>query len=158
MVWNERWMTDAATFTRDYLTGYGATVRRLIRRGAQHDVAEDVAQSAWAKSWAKREQFHGPGPYLHWVLVIAENLYRVTFQHKPFVSLMEFDWGYVDPIDKRIEASQVLARCAPRDAEVLRRRYIDDSLPSPLTVALRVQVLRAVRRAGLACAPGCGGG
>src|SRR5882672_6068426 len=61
-------------------TGYSATRRFLLSRGAAVDDAEEIAQAAWARGWEYREQLRDPSLVGYWVNSIARNLFRARFR------------------------------------------------------------------------------
>src|ERR1700686_3913705 len=68
------------TYAEAFQTGFGATRRFLISRGAPLEEAEEIAQAAWARGWEYREQVRDPGLVRYWVNSIARNLYRARFR------------------------------------------------------------------------------
>src|SRR5215472_16055694 len=67
-------------YANAFQSGYGATRRFLISRGAPTDEAEEIAQAAWARGWEYREQLRDPGLVGYWVNSIARNLFRARFR------------------------------------------------------------------------------
>ncbi len=67
-------------YAEAFETGYGATRRFLLARGAPLEEAEEIAQAAWARGWEFREQLRDPGLVSYWVNSIARNLFRARFR------------------------------------------------------------------------------
>jgi RNA polymerase sigma factor (sigma-70 family) len=101
-------------------TGYGATRRFLLSRGAGADEAEEIAQAAWARGWEYREQLRDPGLVGCWVNSIARNLYRARFRAVQPVPLENVDSSYSINLED-LELQMLLERCPERDRKVLER-------------------------------------
>jgi DNA-directed RNA polymerase specialized sigma24 family protein len=48
-------------YAQAFETGYSATRRFLLARGAPLEEAEEIAQAAWARGWEYRDQLRDPG-------------------------------------------------------------------------------------------------
>jgi RNA polymerase sigma factor (sigma-70 family) len=101
-------------------TGYGATRRFLLSRGAPVDDAEEIAQAAWARGWEYREQLRDPSLVGYWVNSIARNLYRARFRALPAVSIEDVDASYSIDLEA-LELRLMLARCSLRDRKLLEQ-------------------------------------
>lgn len=138
-------MLTAEQFTEAFGV-YNLPLRNFLRRqGASADQARDAAQETWARAWQFRDQWRG-GNLKAWLFVIALNAHNHSFRRQLW-SLEEVrrEPSYSETFDRKIEAHQVLARCKPQYAAVLRRRYLDGE-PS-MGRLLRVRVLRAKAQA-----------
>ena len=105
-------------------SGYGATRRFLLSRGAPLDEAEEIAQAAWARGWEYRDQLRDPGLVGYWVNSIARNLFRARFRG-PLAAPLEsvnssMDCAYSMDLDA-IELRRLLDRCSDRDRVLLER-------------------------------------
>ena len=91
--WHPNCTSNGAMQREDYATafqtGYGATRRFLISRGAPKDEAEEIAQAAWARGWEYRDQLRDPGLVGFWVNSIARNLFRARFRAPLAVPLQQ---------------------------------------------------------------------
>ena len=101
-------------------TGYGATRRFLLSRGAGADEAEEIAQAAWARGWEYREQVRNPGLVVYWVNSIARNLYRAQFRSAPVVSIDEVDATYTIGLQD-LELRRLLDSCSESDRRLLEQ-------------------------------------
>jgi RNA polymerase sigma factor (sigma-70 family) len=111
-------------YAEAFETGYGATRRFLLSRGAPLDDAEEIAQAAWARGWEYREQLRDPCLVGYWVNSIARNLFRARFR-APLVAPLDtvnssMDVSYTMDLDA-IEVSRLLDRCSKRDRVLLER-------------------------------------
>jgi DNA-directed RNA polymerase specialized sigma24 family protein len=108
-------------FANAFHSGYKATCRFLISRGAPATDAEEIAQAAWARGWEHRDQLRNPSLVGFWVNSIARNLFRAKFRAPMVVALEPYqDPGYVMSLDG-IELRQMLESCSRRDREMLER-------------------------------------
>ena len=107
-------------YAEAFETGFPATRRWLLSRGAAVEEAEEIAQAAWARGWEFRDQLRDPGLVGFWVNSIARNLFRATFRTKATVPLESVEAGYTMNLDA-IELKRVLERCSARDRELLTR-------------------------------------
>lgn len=101
-------------------TGYGATRRFLLSRGAPVDEAEEIAQAAWARGWEFREQLRDPDLVGYWVNSIARNLYRARFRTVPSVSIENAEPYYTIGVEA-LELRLLLDRCPERDRTLLEQ-------------------------------------
>jgi len=101
-------------------TGYGATRRFLLSRGAQVEDAEEIAQAAWARGWEYREQLRDPTLVGYWVNSIARNLYRARFRAMPALAIEDVDASYTVDLEA-LELRLILERCSSRDRALLER-------------------------------------
>jgi len=107
-------------YAEAFQTGYGATRRFLISRGAPLDEAEEIAQAAWARGWEYRDQLRDPGLVGYWVNSIARNLFRARFRAPIAVPLDDLDPAYAFDTDA-IELGRLLDRCSRRDRALLEK-------------------------------------
>jgi DNA-directed RNA polymerase specialized sigma24 family protein len=101
-------------------TGFPATRRFLLSRGAAIEEAEEIAQAAWARGWEFREQLRDPGLVGFWVNSIARNLFRARFRAKVMTPMDDVEAPYTMNLDE-IEIHRLLERCSGRDRELLER-------------------------------------
>ena len=111
-------------YAEAFETGYGATRRFLLSRGAPLDDAEEIAQAAWARGWEYREQLRDPDLVGYWVNSIARNLFRARFR-VPLAAPLDsvnssMDVSYTLDLNA-IEVSRLLDRCSKRDRVLLER-------------------------------------
>jgi RNA polymerase sigma-70 factor (ECF subfamily) len=108
-----------------FQTGYTATRRFLMARGASAEEAEEIAQAAWARGWEHRNQLRDPGLVAFWVNSIARNLFRARFRGPALSPLQD-----VDPRDansfytldlEAIELHRLLEHCPDRDRLLLEQ-------------------------------------
>ena len=107
-------------YAEAFETGYPATRRFLLSRGAALEEAEEIAQAAWVRGWEYREQLRDPGLVGFWVNSIARNLFRAKFRSKIAVPLDNVDCPYTMSLED-IELRRLLDRCPRRDRELLER-------------------------------------
>ncbi len=108
-------------YAEAFQTGFGATRRFLISRGAAQAEAEEIAQAAWARGWEYREQLREPGLVGYWVNSIARNLFRARFRGPISVPIADHqDPGYSMSLD-RIELNRLLEHCSIRDRALLEK-------------------------------------
>lgn len=103
-----------------FATGYGATRRFLLARGAPLEDAEEIAQAAWVRGWEFREQLRDPGLVGFWVNSIARNLFRARFRAPMQTEIEDGNAVYTLDIDA-IEVGRLLDRCPQRDRELLEQ-------------------------------------
>src|SRR5436190_13598330 len=101
-------------------SGYGATRRFLLSRGAPVEDAEEIAQAAWARGWECRTQLRDPSLVGYWVNSIARNLYRARFRAAPTGPIDELDASYSMSLDE-LEVRLILERCSDRDRALLEK-------------------------------------
>jgi RNA polymerase sigma factor (sigma-70 family) len=111
-------------YAEAFESGYGATRRFLLSRGAPLDEAEEIAQAAWARGWEYRDQLRDPGLVGYWVNSIARNLFRARFR-APLTAPLDsvnssMDFAYNMDLDA-IELRRLLDRCPKRDRALLER-------------------------------------
>lgn len=141
----------ASAYANAFESGFGATCRFLVSRGAPADEAEEIAQAAWVRGWEYREQLRDPGLVSYWVNSIARNLFRARFRTAaplPLDSVREpsycFDTAGID-------VRAALHRCTERDRELFERAmegYSADEMARDAGVSstgVRVRLLRARR-------------
>jgi RNA polymerase sigma factor (sigma-70 family) len=109
-------------YAKAFETGFPATRRFLLARGAAVEEAEEIAQAAWARGWEYRGQLRDPGSVVYWVNSIAGNLFRAKFRIRPTTPIDGVDVGYVMNVEE-IEVHRLLDRCSGRD-----RRLLEQSL------------------------------
>src|SRR6266566_4406535 len=108
-------------YAEAFETGFGATRRFLISRGAPLDDAEEIAQAAWARGWEYREQLRDPGLVSYWVNSIARNLFRARFRSALAVPLdRAHEPSYVFDTDA-IDLHRMLDHCSHRDRVLFER-------------------------------------
>jgi DNA-directed RNA polymerase specialized sigma24 family protein len=136
-------------YAEAFQTGFGATRRFLISRGAALEDAEEIAQAAWARGWEFREQLRDPDLVSYWVNSIARNLYRARFRSAvpvPLEHVQEPSYAFdTSPIDLR----KLLEACSNRDRALLERTlqgYTAEELSEAAGISstgIRVRLLRA---------------
>ena len=102
-------------------TGYSATRRFLLARGAPLEDAEEIAQAAWVRGWEFREQLRDPGLVGFWVNSIARNLFRARFRARVAMPMDGVEAPYTMNLEE-IELHRLLERCSGRDSGRLFRR------------------------------------
>jgi RNA polymerase sigma factor (sigma-70 family) len=102
-------------------SGYGATRRFLLSRGAALDEAEEIAQAAWVRGWEYKDQLRDPNLVGYWVNSIARNLFRARFRTTPMATLDGVDPSYMMGLEDHIEVRRILERCPQRDRELLEK-------------------------------------
>lgn len=107
-------------YAEAFQTGYGATRRFLLSRGAPLDDAEEIAQAAWARGWEFRNQLRDPILVGFWVNSIARNLFRARFRAPVQVPLDGTDPAYSFDLES-IELNRLLDRCPQRDRALLEK-------------------------------------
>jgi RNA polymerase sigma factor (sigma-70 family) len=103
-----------------FATGYSATRRFLLARGAPLEEAEEIAQAAWVRGWEFREQLRDPGLVGFWVNSIARNLFRARFRAPIQTEIEDGNAVYTLDIDA-IEVGRLLDRCPQRDRALLEQ-------------------------------------
>ncbi len=101
-------------------SGYGATRRFLLARGAPLEEAEEIAQAAWARGWEFREQLRDPGLVSYWVNSIARNLFRARFRAPLQTEIEDTNASYTLDMDA-IEVGHMLDKCGKQDRKLLER-------------------------------------
>jgi RNA polymerase sigma factor (sigma-70 family) len=101
-------------------SGYGATRRFLLARGAPLEEAEEIAQAAWARGWEFREQLRDPGLVSYWVNSIARNLFRARFRAPIQTEIEDNNASYTLDMDA-IEVGRMLDKCGKQDRQLLER-------------------------------------
>lgn len=107
-------------YAQAFESGYPATKRFLLSRGAAIDEAEEIAQAAWVRGWEYREQLRDPGLVGFWVNSIARNLFRARFRLKQPVPIDNIDAPYTMNLES-IDVRRLLEQCSPRDRDLLER-------------------------------------
>jgi DNA-directed RNA polymerase specialized sigma24 family protein len=101
-------------------TGYIATRRFLLSRGAPIEEAEEIAQAAWARGWEFRDQLRDPGLVSYWVNSIARNLFRARFRVPLQTDIDDSCAVYTLDLES-IEVGRLLDRCGKLDRQLLER-------------------------------------
>src|SRR5260370_31316963 len=137
---------------KDYATafesGYGATRRFRLSRGAPAEEAEEIAQAAWARGWEYREQLRDPGLVSYWVNSIARNLYRARFRSAVAVPLENIQEPSYAFDTSSIDLRRMLDACSHRDRALLERTlqgYTAEELSRTAGISstgIRVRLLR----------------
>ncbi len=107
-------------YARAFETGFPATLRFLLSRGAAVEEAEEIAQAAWVRGWEYRDQLRDPGLVGFWVNSIARNLFRARFRAKVMAPMEGVEAPYSMDLDE-IELHRLLERCSGRDRQLLER-------------------------------------
>jgi RNA polymerase sigma factor (sigma-70 family) len=107
-------------YSEAFETGYGATRRFLLSRGAPLEEAEEIAQAAWARGWEFRDQLRDPGLVSYWVNSIARNLFRARFRAPIQTEIDDTNAVYTLDLDA-IEVGRLLDRCPQQDRELLKQ-------------------------------------
>src|SRR5271167_337555 len=95
-------------------SGYGATRRFLLARGAPIEDAEEIAQAAWVRGWEYRNQLRDPGLVGYWVNSIARNLLRARFRRPLTTPIEDLNPSYTMDL-KGIDLRRLLDFCPKRD-------------------------------------------
>ena len=112
---------DKSDYAQAFESGYGATRRFLLSRGAALDEADEIAQAAWVRGWEYREQLRDPSLIGYWVNSIARNLFRAQFRTAPTSSLDGTEPAYNMGLENTIEIKRMLERCGQRDRALLEK-------------------------------------
>lgn len=107
-------------YAQAFETGYSATRRFLLSRGAPIQDAEEIAQAAWARGWEFRDQLRDPGLVSYWVNSIARNLFRARFRAPIQTEIEDNNAVYTLDLDA-IEVGRLLDRCPENDRELLEQ-------------------------------------
>jgi RNA polymerase sigma factor (sigma-70 family) len=107
-------------YAEAFESGYPATRRFLLSRGAAIEEAEEIAQAAWARGWEYRNQLRDPGLVGFWVNSIARNLFRAKFRSRQTLPIEGVDSPYSMNLEE-IEMHLLLDRCPRRDRKLLER-------------------------------------
>ena len=99
-------------------SGYTATRRFLMSRGAAIDEAEEIAQAAWVRGWECREQLRDPLLVGFWVNSIARNLFRARFRLPQESPIEDVSATYSINLEA-LEVRLLLERCSVRDRDLL---------------------------------------
>lgn len=113
-------MMKGNEYAAAFETGYPATRRFLLSRGAAIDEAEEIAQAAWVRGWEFRDQLRDPGLVGFWVNSIARNLFRAKFRSKIAAPMEGVEAPYWMDLEE-IEVRRLLDRCSGRDRQLLKR-------------------------------------
>jgi len=113
-------MMKGNEYAAAFETGYPATRRFLLSRGAAIDEAEEIAQAAWVRGWEFRDQLRDPGLVGFWVNSIARNLFRAKFRSKMTAPMEGVEAPYWMDLEE-IEVRRLLERCSGRDRQLLKR-------------------------------------
>jgi RNA polymerase sigma factor (sigma-70 family) len=101
-------------------SGYCATRRFLLARGAPIEDAEEIAQAAWVRGWEYRSQLRDPGLVGYWVNSIARNLLRARFRRPLTTPIEDLNPSYTMDLDL-IELNRMLEHCPRNDRALLKR-------------------------------------
>jgi RNA polymerase sigma factor (sigma-70 family) len=117
-----------ASFTALVAEHHPDLVRLAYAIVGEADLANDVAQSAWAAAWRNRTRLRDPQKVRGWLLTIAANEARRALRRRRLRQLVPLldDRGPTVPAgrpEERIDLIGALGRLAPRDREILARRY-----------------------------------
>jgi len=112
-------------YGRAYETSFGNTVRLLSSRGVRYQAAMEIAQAAWVRGFEKRSQLCSPDRVGVWVNSIALNLLRDEYRRPETSWPVSLDMPCSAPMLDQAMATQVLASCSRREAELLKRCYVD---------------------------------
>ncbi len=107
-------------YANAFETGFPATRRFLLSRGAAVEEAEEIAQAAWVRGWEFREQLRDPGLVGFWVNSIARNLFRARFRAKIMAPMDGVEAPYQMNLEE-IELHRLLERCSGRDRHLLEQ-------------------------------------
>ena len=107
-------------YAEAFESGFPATKRFLLSRGAGLEEAEEIAQAAWVRGWEYRDQLRDPDLVGFWVNSIARNLFRAKFRIKPTLPIDGIDAPYTMNLQE-IDLRRLLERCSPRDRKLLLR-------------------------------------
>jgi RNA polymerase sigma factor (sigma-70 family) len=107
-------------YARAFETGFPATLRFLLSRGAAVEEAEEIAQAAWVRGWEYRDQLRDPGLVGFWVNSIARNLFRAKFRAKVMAPMDGVEAPYTMNLEE-IELHRLLERCTGRDRQLLQQ-------------------------------------
>ena len=107
-------------YAEAFQTGFPATRRFLLSRGAALEEAEEIAQAAWVRGWEYRDQLRDPDLVSFWVNSIARNLFRAKFRSKAMLPMEGVDASYTMNLEA-IELHRLLERCPRRDRKLLER-------------------------------------
>ncbi|HTB11025.1 MAG TPA: sigma factor [Bryobacteraceae bacterium] len=107
-------------YAEAFETGYSATRRFLLARGAPIEEAEEIAQAAWVRGWEYRDQLRDPGLVSYWVNSIARNLFRARFRAPIQTEIEDNNAAYTLDLDA-IEVGRLLDRCGKQDRQLLEQ-------------------------------------
>jgi RNA polymerase sigma factor (sigma-70 family) len=107
-------------YAKAFETGFPATRRFLLSRGAAVEEAEEIAQAAWVRGWEFRDQLRDPGLVGFWVNSIARNLFRARFRARVMAPMDGVEAPYQMNLDE-IELHRLLERCSGRDRHLLEQ-------------------------------------
>jgi RNA polymerase sigma factor (sigma-70 family) len=107
-------------YAEAFETGYSATRRFLLARGAPFEEAEEIAQAAWVRGWEYRDQLRDPGLVAFWVNSIARNLFRARFRAPIQTEIEDASAAYTLDMDA-IEVMRLLDHCSQRDRALLEQ-------------------------------------
>ena len=144
-------------FSKAYRTGFAATVRFLMSRGARHDEAEEIAQSAWTRGWEARVQVSSPSSVVPWVNTIALRAMCKERRRGQRVEPCPADppspaaARMLGRVSERLDAIALISRCTPVDRSLLFDRYFKEAPFDDLArryglspLAARIRVHRAM--------------
>lgn len=134
-------------YSEAFESGYIATRRFLLSRGAAMEEAEEIAQAAWVRGWECRAQLRDPELVGYWVNSIARNLYRARFRAMPVVSIDDANPSYSMNLEQ-LELRRLLDCCSDRDRKLLEKSlegYTAEELAvnsGVTSTGIRVRLLR----------------
>lgn len=107
---------------------HGDLVRFAYAMVGDAEVANDIAQSAWAAAWRKRSQLREPDKVRGWLLTITANEARRSLRRRRLRRLISLTDESHRTVQARAPEGEIdliaaLQRLAPRDREILARRY-----------------------------------
>jgi|SRR5579871_6434047 len=108
------------SYAEAFESGYRATRRFLLSRGAPIEDAEEIAQAAWARGWEYRDQLRDPNLVGYWVNSIARNLFRARFRSPATLPIDNVNPSYTMDLDL-LEVQRLLDRCPARDRALLEK-------------------------------------
>lgn len=108
-----------------YESCFQQTVRLLSSKGASQQNATEIAQAAWVRGFEKRDQLFSPDCVGVWVNSIAVNLLRDELRRPETGWPMSLEVAYSANVVHRAIVTEMLGSCGKRDAQLLKRRYVD---------------------------------
>ena len=142
-------------YAKAFETGFPATRRFLLARGAAVEEAEEIAQAAWARGWECVSQLREDSLVFTWVNTIALNIYRRALhserQCQPLPQL--FSRLTIDLA--AIDVACVLKSCRPRERRLLEQQMqgttakeiAEDNGVTETTIRIRLMRARRALRA-----------
>lgn len=112
---------ETSEYAVAFESGFAATRRFLLSRGAGIDEADEIAQAAWVRGWEYRKQLRDPSLVSFWVNSIARNLFRARFRSAPHTGLDGVDPSYSMGLEKEIDLNRMLDRCPGKDRALIEK-------------------------------------